>query len=265
MTVAEMIAQRTAKLTAIKDSSNAAVTAKGGTAADDLSGLPAAIESITSGGGALPVLTNPAADGDVITGKEYIDGNGDKKAGTLVVCDSIVAVECLGIAGTGVSVDIESSADGSASMLTLPEPNLLPENIKNGVSIFGIAGSAKTLRVETGTITPAEDHDTLTVPCTSSPKLVIVKATDVAIDNAIANNIKAAIKAVGTDHLYSIGADDSATQGCYAMLNVHMDTGKFNIYGRNMSVYPTVTISGRGYPWCAGMEYQWTAYYWEDT
>ena len=52
MTVEEMIAQRTGKLSAIKDSSNAAVIAKGGSAADDLSGLPAAISSIPAGGGA---------------------------------------------------------------------------------------------------------------------------------------------------------------------------------------------------------------------
>ncbi len=51
MTVEEMIAERTGKLEAIKDSSNAAVIAKGGSAADDLSGLPAAISSIPSGGG----------------------------------------------------------------------------------------------------------------------------------------------------------------------------------------------------------------------
>ena len=51
MTVEEMIAERTEKLEAIKGSSNAAVIAKGGSAADDLSGLPAAISSIPSGGG----------------------------------------------------------------------------------------------------------------------------------------------------------------------------------------------------------------------
>ena len=51
MTVEEMIAERKEKLSAIKDSSNAAVTARGGTAAYDLSGLPAAISSIPSGGG----------------------------------------------------------------------------------------------------------------------------------------------------------------------------------------------------------------------
>lgn len=159
MTIADMLSERTAKLEAIKDSSNAAVTAKGGTAADDLSGLPAAIESITSGGGALPVLTNPAAAGDVIAGKEYIDGNGDKKAGTLVVCDTIAETEYFGIAGTGVSLEIQSTADRSDKTMTLPEENLKPENIRSGVSIFGILGSAAGGATESasGTFTLSED------------------------------------------------------------------------------------------------------------
>ena len=180
MTVAEMIAQRTAKLTAIKDSSNAAVTAKGGTAADDLSGLPAAIESITSGGGALPVLTNPAADGDVIAGKEYIDASGAKKAGTLVVCDTVYEVETLPYPGTGLTVDLESSADRSSKTLTIPEPNLLPENIVAGSSIFGVPGTAKKLRVETGTFTLAEDTQAPVVIHNLGviPDLVIVEAAD---------------------------------------------------------------------------------------
>lgn len=180
MTVAEMIAQRTAKLTAIKDSSNAAVTAKGGTAADDLSGLPAAIESITSGGGALPVLINPAAAGDVIAGKEYIDGNGNKKVGTLVVCDTVYEVETLPYPGTGLTVDLESSADGSSKTMTLPETNLVAENIVAGSSIFGVPGTARKLRVKTGTFTLAEDAQApeITHDLGVIPDLVIVEAAD---------------------------------------------------------------------------------------
>ena len=140
MTIADMIMQRTEKLSAIKDSSNAAVTAKGGTAAVDLSGLPAAIETIPSGG-ELPELTTPAEVGNVLAGKEYIDGNGNKKSGTLVVCESIEETEHFGIAGTGVSLDLKSTADDSVKTMTLPEPNLKSENIKSGVSIFGVLGT----------------------------------------------------------------------------------------------------------------------------
>ena len=154
MTVEEMIAQRTVALRTILHDSDQAIHYKGGTPADDLSGLQDAILSIPAGGGELPELTDPAEVGHVVAGREYIDGNGNKRAGTLVVCDTIEEVEFFGIAGTGVSLDLESTADGSSMTMTLPEENLTAENIKSGVSIFGIAGSAiKT--VERITVTTA--------------------------------------------------------------------------------------------------------------
>ena len=256
MTVAEMIAQRTAKLTAIKDSSNAAVTAKGGTAADDLSGLPAAIESITSGGGALPVLTNPAADGDVIAGKEYIDGNGDKRAGTLVVCDTIVEVEHFGVAGTGVSLDLETTADGSSMTMTLPEPNLLPENIKNGVSIFGIAGTAKTLRVETGTITPAEDTKAITIPCTDGAKAFILEATD---------DVLSAVEGQSLIYAVAFAGNFLRKQNIESAVNTAMTVWYKNQYASGgitaqNSGGVTLSLNFNFYPGT----YRWAAYYWED-
>lgn len=265
MTVAEMIAQRTAKLTAIKDSSNAAVTAKGGTAADDLSGLPAAIESITSGGGALPVLTNPAAAGDVIAGKEYIDGNGKKKAGTLVVCDTVEVVESVGSSGVGVDVVIESTADGSTAMLTLPEENLTAENIKSGVSIFGVVGTAKILRVETGTITPAEDTASLELPCTASPKMFVVLATDATMDSITADNVAAMVSAAGYGKTFPTGTDGSHNDSIIAAVTLHLASGKISVSGVTCAVSPSVTVGAySSYRWKAGLEYQWTAYYWED-
>lgn len=101
----------------------------------------------------LPELTNPAADGDVIAGKEYIDGAGAKQEGTLVVCDTVQADGYFGDNGYGLSVNLVSVIDGSEKTLELPEPNLKSENIISGVSIFGIAGSAKT--IEEITVTTA--------------------------------------------------------------------------------------------------------------
>ena len=252
MTVAEMIAQRTAKLTAIKDSSNAAVTAKGGTAADDLSGLPAAIASIPSGG-ELPVLTNPAEVGHVIAGKEYIDGSGNKQTGTLVVCDSIEEVETIGEAGVGLNVDIESQVDGSAWELKLPEPNLLAENIKSGVSIFGVAGTAKILRVETGTITPAEDTTTLSIPCSANPKYAVLLTTS---DTTAEGDITGAV-------IYNILYAGKFPGNCVA---------GYYYSGRIRSSALAATVdAGISIPeissvcfYRAGIAYQWTAYYWED-
>ena len=130
-----------------------AIRAKtGGTALLLPSEMKAAIDAIPTGS-ELPELTTPAEVGHVVAGKEYIDGNGDKRAGTLVVCDTIEEVETIGVPGTGVSVDIESSADGSGKTMVLPEPNLIPENIKSGVSIFGVPGTAKTIEKITVTTT----------------------------------------------------------------------------------------------------------------
>lgn len=255
MTVAEMIAQRTAKLTAIKDSSNAAVTAKGGTAADDLSGLPAAIESIPSGGGALPVLTNPAEVGHVIAGKEYIDGAGMKRVGTLVVCDTIEEAESFGEGGVGLQVKLGSYADGSSKTLTIPEPNLKPENIVMGSSIFGVSGIARKLRVETGTITPAEDSDTMTIEISGSPKAVSVVAAQTHTP-----------------------AQGDILGACYDVLpwrTVCGYSGAILYYGKGLSRLTQVNVSAdaasisfpaisSSFLWQAGVEYTWTAHYWED-
>ena len=154
MTVAEMIAQRTVALRTILHDSDQAIHYKGGTPADDLSGLQDAILSIPSGGGELPELTDPAEVGHVVAGKEYIDAAGNKQTGTLVVCETIQEVETIGLPGVGVQVELESTADGSSKTMTLPEPNLVAENIVAGSSIFGVPGTAiKT--VERITVTTA--------------------------------------------------------------------------------------------------------------
>lgn len=259
MTVAEMIAKRTVALRTILHDSGQAIHYKGGTPADDLSGLQDAIMSIPSGGGALPVLTNPAAAGDVIAGKEYIDASGAKKAGTLVVCDTIQEAEHFGVAGTGVSLDIESSADGSSMTMMLPEPNLLAENIKNGVSIFGVLGSAKTMRVETGTITPAADVIDITIPAPFDGYCALVlTASD-----------RTALEAKGADSIYSVRV----------MYAIDDGVGQIGIVNRyNGSTYSAATktpesaadgsiyISGNtGRYYRAGIEYNYYVYYWGDT
>ena len=141
--------------------------------------MAAAIAGIPTGG-SLPALTTPAAEKDVLAGKEYIDGSGAKKAGTLVVCDTVQEVEYFGIAGTGVSLDLESTADGSGKTLTLTEPNLKSENIKSGVSIFGVSGSANALKSASGTFTLSEDAQApeITHNLGVIPDLVMVEAAD---------------------------------------------------------------------------------------
>ena len=214
----------------------------------------------------LPELTNPAADGDVIAGKEYIDASGAKKAGTLVVCDTVYEVETLPYPGTGLTVDLESSADRSSKTLTIPEPNLLPENIVVGSSIFGVPGTAKKLRVETGTITPAEDSASLTLPCTANPKMFVVQATDAAMGSIIADNVAAMVSAAGYGKTFPIGNDGAHKDSNLAAVTLHTTGGAINFGGVICNVSASVTVGVFSmYRWKAGVEYQWTAYYWEDT
>ena len=265
MTVAEMIAQRTVALRTVLHDSDQAIHAKGGTPADDLSGLQDAILSIPSGGGELPELTTPAEVGHVLAGKEYIDAAGNKQTGTLVVCDTIQEVDTTGLPGVGVQVELESTADGSTKIMTLPEPKLVAENIVAGSSIFGVPGSAKKLRVETGTITPAEDSASLALPCTANPKMFIVQATDAAMGSIIADNVAAMVSAAGYGKTFPTGNDGAHKDSNLAAVTLHTTSGAINFGGAICDVSASVTVGVFSmYRWKAGVEYQWTAYYWED-
>ena len=216
--------------------------------------MAAAIAGIPTGGN-LPALTKPAVESDVLAGKEYIDGSGAKKAGTLVVCDTVQEVEYFGIAGTGVSLDLESTADASGKTMTLPEKNLLPENIKSGVSIFKVAGSAKTMRVETGTITPAEDSASITIPCTDGAKAVCLEADADVISAVEGQKSKRYATAAVANFAGSIdGAPNTALR--IWNLTSYANSG---LVAQNTA---GVTISFNFY-FYAGT-YRWTAYYWED-
>ena len=205
-----------------------------------------------SGTAKLPTLDNPASIGDVIAGKEYIDGAGAKRVGTLVVCDTIKEVESHGEIGIGVEVEIESSADGSRKTMMLTEPNLKSENIVSGVSIFGIAGSAKTMRVESGTITPAEDMTTLSVPCSNNPKYAVISTTP---ENTVNGDIIGAV-------IYNINYDGLFAGNCivsYYYSSKIRSTISVAAFDTGINIPAIATCFYR-----AGTAYQWTAYYWED-
>lgn len=254
MTVAEMIAQRTAALRTVLNDCAIAVDAKGGKPADDLSGLQDAIASIPTGS-ELPKLTTPAEVGHVLAGKEYIDGNGGKKAGTLVVCDTIEEVETIGVPGTGVSVDIESSADGSGKTMTLPEPKLVAENIVVGSSIFGVPGTAKKLRVETGTITPAEDTKSITIPCPNGAKAFVLIPNSAIISAVEGQAAKRYVTTAAANYVGSIdGAPNTAMQ--IWNLRSYANAGLLTTNTDGVELWSSYYF----YPGT----YRWTAYYWED-
>ena len=207
----------------------------------------------------LPELANPAAEKDVLAGKEYIDGSGAKKAGTLVVCDTVQEVETFGLAGTGVHLDIESTADASGKTMTLPEKNLLPENIKSGVRIFAVAGSVKEIRTETGTITLAEDVIDITIPAPFDGycALLLIAVDRSALEEKGANSIyNVRVMHALDDGIGAIGVANRYNGSTYsAATKIPMASDDGNIYIGG--------TAGRYYR--AGIVYNYYVYYWEDT
>ena len=217
--------------------------------------MAAAIAGIPTGG-SLPALTTPAEEKDVLAGKEYIDGSGAKKAGTLVVCDTVQEAEYFGIAGTGLYLDLESTADASGKTLTLPEQNLLAENIKSGVSIFAVAGSVKEIRTETGTITPAEDTKSITIPCSDGAKAFILEATD---------DVLSAVEGQSLVYAVAFAGSLLSKHNIEAAVNTAMTVWYKSQYASGGTTAQnsggvTVSLNYNFYPGT----YRWAAYYWED-
>lgn len=210
-----------------------------------IAGIPSGIE--------LPALTAPAAVSDVLKGKEYIGADGEKRTGTLVVCDTVGEVETVSNPGVGLKVEIESIADASDAVLTLPEPNLKPENIKSGISIFHVAGSVKEIRTETGTITPAEDTTTITIPCSDAPKYAMIYTTSESMNNN--DMLGAIINNTGRTELFR----GNCLLSCYYRNRIGLSTTEA---ATDRGIIVPEFASDVFYR--AGVEYQWTAYYWED-
>ncbi|MGM9554311.1 MAG: hypothetical protein ACI3V2_08400 [Faecousia sp.] len=225
--------------------------------------MAAAINGIQTGV-TLPELTKPAADADVVKGKQYISADGEKKTGTLVAADGAECVDVTCDAGVGVRVEIEFPSDGSCTAIELPEPNILPDNIVVGASIFGISGTAKTLRVETGTITPAEDVTSLEFPCTANPKMIIVHLTDASLETVVQEDMVAVMRANLTGVPYELGTDGSAASVFVTNLQYHNTGGKRGAINVICTLDPVKIPGSSTYQWRAGLEYTWTAYYWED-
>ena len=229
--------------------------------------MAAAIAGIPTGG-SLPALTTPAAEKDVLAGKEYIDGSGAKKAGTLVVCDTVQEAGTASNPGTGLEVDLESTADGSGKTLTLPEKNLLPENIKSGVSIFGILGTLSLslfdneTDCEMGTFELAEDDKdgyVVSLKRTDSEPYMIAFWTDDPKFTDDSGNFL--WYRIGGVFIKSSLANEYSCAGIYsANGSIGASTGASSVAHR---VYPEsggIHIGSTSYwPLKAGIRYKWIA------
>lgn len=105
MSVQTEINSRAAKLQAILDDANTAITAKNGTAAANLSGLPEAIDTIPADSKLQTKLITP-------TGKVF-------------------------------TVGPDSDYDGLSSVTIAGDQNLIPENVAEDAEIYGVRGTLK--------------------------------------------------------------------------------------------------------------------------
>ena len=132
--------------------------------------------------------------------------------------------------------------------------------------MVGAISSIKTLHIETGTITLAANSAELTLPRMDMPKMITVEATETAENTIVGGNINATLAVRGLMQAIQIGDDDALEQMIALQCIVHRSIGVHAMGSANVNAADTIVIKAvTGYPWCAGAEYRWTAYYWEDT
>lgn len=104
MSVQTDLEARTTKLQAVLSGSNEAITDKGGTAAQNLAGLPEAIHSMQGG--------------------NLMEGN---------------------VTPTGQEINLtpDDGYDGFSAVTVAGDDNLAPQNIADGITIYGVAGTLK--------------------------------------------------------------------------------------------------------------------------
>ena len=114
---------------------NAIRSKRGTTESYKVNQLASAVENISSGT-TLPTLSNPGTSSDLLSGKELIDQNGNKVTGTMPIKSAATITP-------GTSDQIISANTYLTGAQTIKgDANLIASNIKSGVSIFGVTGTA---------------------------------------------------------------------------------------------------------------------------
>lgn len=86
----------------------------------------------------LPALTNPGTAADLLSGKQLIDANGNVLTGTMPT----QGAQTITPGATAKTIDAGRYLTGVQTIQG--DTDLVPENIKSGVSIFGVSGNALT-------------------------------------------------------------------------------------------------------------------------
>lgn len=125
-------------------------------------------------------------------------------------------------------------------------------------------GSIKTLRMETGTIIPAQGSTALTLPYTGNPKALSVEATEEVEAMITANGVNAMLAVYGMLRTLLIGLPETLKTDIPLIAYMQVSSGT-KVRGV-VQMGPDGEISAQtNFPWVSGAEYRWTAYDWEDT
>lgn len=103
---------------------------------DLIAQITSALEGKAAGGVNLPSLTNPASASDILKGKEAINGAGNKITGTIATQAAKTITP-----STSSQTAVASGVYTTGVITVAGDANLIASNIKNGVSIFGVAGN----------------------------------------------------------------------------------------------------------------------------
>lgn len=113
----------------------------------------------------------------------------------------------------------------------------------------------KYLRMESGTITPAEDMKSITIPCSGGAKAFVLEATDDVLSAVEGQKSKRyAIAAVGN----FAGSIDGAPNTALRIWNL-----KSYVNGGLVAQNTAGVTMSFSFYFYAGT-YRWTAYYWEE-
>ena len=136
--------------------------------------------TVTSSGSVLPTLTDPASAGEIVSGKEVIDQNGSVLTGTMPSQGAQVITP-----GT-TQQTINGGVYLTGTQTIQGDAGLVPENIKSGITIFGVTGEYAgeqtlfavplTITVDSGVTVSAINGDTtLTAASNGTAQFILPK------------------------------------------------------------------------------------------
>lgn len=179
----------------------------------------------------LPMLNNEGSSSDLLTGKELIDKNGNKVIGTIPIksAETIVPSTTDKTIEAGVYLNEPQTIKGDV--------NLVPDNIRAGVSIFDVTGTADVNSdggTETTSVSPkdinfydyegtllhsytiAEAQELTKLPDLPSHKGLVCQGWNWTLEQIIAENSKVNVGAMYT-------TDDGKTR-----IYIHLEEGRLS-------------------------------------